>query len=78
MGARRRGYRTGMSWNALPADDPFDVAGVEERPRLRVVEQGPDGFISQLGLGWIIVLAAMAVGAVLLAALVWQPMMSLR
>ncbi len=62
--------------------DPFDPAGdLLDRPPLAVVERsgaGSEGFFSQLGVAWTIVLSLLAVGAVLVAALVWQPMMSLR
>jgi hypothetical protein len=72
-----------MPWKAVPADDPFDeVEAVISRARLSVVE--PSGararrsLLSQLGVGWTVALCAMAVGAVLVAAFVYQPMMSLR
>jgi hypothetical protein len=58
-----------VGWKALPAEeDPFDA----ERPRLSVVEgaergRGVKRFFSQLGVRWIAVLVALAVGAVLLA-----------
>jgi hypothetical protein len=58
-----------VGWKALPAEkDPFDA----EQPRLSVVDgveagRGVKRFFSQLGAGWIAVLVALAVGAVLLA-----------
>jgi hypothetical protein len=72
-----------VPWKAVPADDPFDeVEAALNRPRLSVVEPSEPrrrgSFLSQLGVGWIFVLCAMAIGAVLVAALVYQPMMSLR
>ena len=70
-----------MGWKAVQVVDPFEAAApraAEEQARLRVVERGREGFFAQLGAGWIVVLALLAVGAVLLAGLVWQPMMSLN
>ncbi|HVM63486.1 MAG TPA: hypothetical protein VMU14_01405 [Acidimicrobiales bacterium] len=70
-----------MPWKAAPADDPFDeVEAVIGRARLSVVEPSARrrSFLSQLGVGWTVALCAMAVGAVLAAAFVYQPMMSLR
>jgi len=71
-----------MVWKALPADDPLDqVDGTPDRPPLSVVATSGHrdaGFLSELGVGWTVVLAVLAVGAVLAAAFVWQPMMSLR
>jgi hypothetical protein len=63
-----------------PFDEVDDAPVPAERPQLAVVEPTGhhDGFLSQLGVAWTIVLSILAVGAVLVAAFVWQPMMSLR
>jgi hypothetical protein len=74
-----------VGWKALPASDPFDGArdgaAAPERPQLSVVERsghGGVGFLAQLGMAWTVVLAVLAIGAVIAAAFVWQPMMSMR
>jgi hypothetical protein len=74
-----------MPWKAAPTEDPFAAGPAGERPRAARAEPADDSrpagvtaLLSQLGMGWVVVLAALAVGAVLVAALVYQPMMPLR